>query len=164
VVQLRREGGRDPALTHSALLPWIGGAYGEFGLTIGGDYLPRTADPAALAGRIAATRDSLLAGGALTQDGHGRPATVRVGGAAEVALPLTAYDVFRVTDELGRAVATRSEAGQLVAIADSTVGEVRVTRHLPPVVMAGMGISVVSLGLVGMLAMRRERGPGNGER
>lgn len=154
VVQLRREGGHDPALTHAALLPWIGGEYGEFGLTIGGDYLPREADPATLARRVAATRDSLIAAGALTLDANGRPVGVRTRGATEVALPLVAYDAFRLTDERGREVATRSEQGQLVAMADATVGEVRISRRLPPVVAVGIAVSLASLVMVGIGAWR----------
>jgi hypothetical protein len=161
LVQLRREGGHDPALTHAALLPWIRGEYGEFGLTIGGDYLPRDADPAALAGRVAKTRDRLLATGSLTVDTHGRPTGVRTGGATEVALPLVAYDAFRVTDERSRELATRSKQGQLVAMAGSTVEEVRISRRLPPVVAAGMAISLASLVLVGIGA---GRGRGSGAR
>lgn len=161
VVQVRREGGHDPALTHAALLPWIGGEYGELGLTIGGDYLPRDADPTALAGRIAETRDSLLTAGALAVNAHGRPTGVRTGGATEVALPLVAYDVFRVTDERGRELATRSEQGQLVAITGSTVEEVRISRRLPLVVAGGMAISLASLVMVGIGA---GRGRGTGTR
>jgi hypothetical protein len=119
-------------------------------MTAQGDYLPREADPDSLGRRIERTRDSLLAAGALTLDDDGRPAAVRTGGAAEVPLPLTAYDVFRVSDERGGAAGTRSEAGQLVALPAPGAAELRVSRRLPPVVLAGILVSLASLCLVAL--------------
>ncbi|HJS47620.1 MAG TPA: hypothetical protein VJ773_06510, partial [Gemmatimonadales bacterium] len=129
--RLRSEGLHDPSLTQSRIVPWIGLPYGDYGMTAQGDYLPREANPDRLGPRIAFTRDSLEQAGALTLDAHGRPATVRTSGAADVPLPLVAYDVFRVTDEGGRGVPTRSDAGQLVAIPAPTTRELRISRRLP---------------------------------
>ena len=148
VARLQSEGLLDPTLTQERIVPWIKLPYGDYGMTAQGDYLPREANPDRLGRRIERTRDSLLKAGALTLDEDGRPAAVRTGGAAEVPLPLTAYDVFRVTDGGGAEVGTRSEAGQLVALPAPGAVELQVSRRLPPVVVLGMVISLLSLALV----------------
>jgi hypothetical protein len=161
VARLQSEGLLDPTLTQDHIVPWIRLPYGDYGMTAQGDYLPREANPDSLGRRIERTRDSLLSAGALSLDADGRPATVRPGGATEVPLPLVAYDIFRLRDERGRDLESRSEAGQLVAVTDSTVGTVRISRRLPPVVAAGMAISLASLVMVGIGA---GRGRGSGAR
>jgi hypothetical protein len=157
VARLRAEGLLDPAITQERIVPWITLPYGDYGMTGQGDYLPREADPDSLGRRIESTRDSLVAAGAIRFDRHGRPGAVRTGESLEVPLPLVAYDAFRVTDPDGGDVPTRSDAGQLVAIPGVAVGEVTISRRLPPVVMVGIGISVVSLVVVGVGAVSGRR-------
>ncbi len=158
VARLQSEGLLDPTLTQERIVPWIKLPYGDYGMTAQGDYLPRDADPDSLGRRIERTRDSLLAAGSLTLDSDGRPAAVRTGGAAEVLLPLTAYDVFRVTDERGREVETRSEQGQLMALPAPGAIELRISRRLAPAVLAGIAITALSLLLVARSGIRSSVG------
>lgn len=155
LLKLRTAGVHDPSLVHSSILPWTGQPYGDLGLTRDGDYLPRDAPPMTLGATISRTRDSLIAAGALRLDEHGRPLAVRVTNqAGDVPLPLVAYDLFRVEDQNGKTLPVRSEQGQLVVAVTASVSEVRVRRHLPPVVAVGLAISGLSLLIVVFGAMR----------
>jgi hypothetical protein len=149
VFQLRRAEAHDPLLVHASMIPWIGGSYGDLGLSLSGDYLPAEADPRTLGTTIGRTRDSLVGVGVLRLDDDGRPLAVRVtAGTSDVPLPLVAYDVFRVEDQDGLALPVRSDGGQLVAAVTTSVTEIRVSRRLPGVVIAGLVISGMALVIV----------------
>jgi hypothetical protein len=146
VFQLRRAEAHDPLLVHASMIPWIGQSYGDLGLTLSGDYLPVDAEPRTLGTTIGRTRDSLLDAGSLNLDTDGRPLAIRVtAGASHVRLPLVAYDLFRVEDQDGTVLPVRSEGGQLVAALTPAVTEIRMSRRLPGVVVAGLMISGVTL-------------------
>jgi len=149
VFQLRQAEAHDPLLVHASMIPWIGGSYGDLGLSLSGDYLPAEADPRTLGTTIGRTRDSLVGAGVLRLDDDGRPLSVRVtAGTSDVPLPLVAYDVFRVEDQDGLALPVRSDGGQLVAVVTTSVTEIRVSRRLPGVVVVGLVISGISLVMV----------------
>lgn len=130
---------------------------GVHGMTIQGEYLPRGTAPLQLAAAIQASRDSLEStnpGGWDRVDSEIR-VRLRLDEPQEVTLPLVAYDFYRVSSANGPPPSTGAREGRLTVTLGPGTHDLRITRRLPSIVLAGFAISLVALGLIALVPMIR---------
>ena len=132
------------------------GSYGRLGYTILGEYLPR--------GESADSVNARVQRGVQGSDGvrplswrrtdAGWVAEVEVDGTeGDVVLPLVGYDVYRIVDERGREVTSRSQGGLLSVHLDQGRHTLRLARRRTTAELAGLALTLV--GLLGFGLLRR---------
>lgn len=141
-------------LDHGALLALLPSR--DKGLTARYEYLPRTDEPEAIGPRVQATRDSLRSRAVHLRDTTNRlEVTLYVMQPTQVVLPRVAYDFFRVEDQAGRELPVSSVGGLLAVDLPAGSHTFSVERRTTWPTRLGIGVSLLTVALLGLLGRRR---------